>query len=236
MAAFQDADDKLGGESDKNMSKKAYEYPWSNFDAKRTQKAHGDIRSLLDNLINFAVPYMSTHFDSIHQIGARAMRPFRIKFLSEELKKGYSIRGNTFIGNAADKIDMILDSYPSMCWWMDSDGLVVDEVKPAIRPISAFDRIAGPLVVKHRKNGRLLDSSLSAIAAVLDAEGFKLKKFLEPAQLKPISAYNELHPRSAIKTFAKAAAHPKFVRSIRQRLCRAQARYHEFLRASEPSL
>jgi len=209
-------------------------YYGRHFDAKRTKNAHGNMRILQGNFVSLTLPAGSTHFDHLMEMSRSSLRPFPIKFLSEKLKEGQFIRGHVYFGKLGRQIEEILLNYPRLRWWLDKDGLVVDEPPFELGPLSDFDRIAGPLFVEHWKDGELSTSSLKLIASRLDEEGFQLKDNLQPAQWKPISEYNQKHSRVAIKTFAGAVRRPQFATSVRRRLYLARDRYKKALRPVEP--
>jgi len=210
------------------------EYYGQHFDARRTKDAHGDMGILQGNFVSLTLPAGSTRFDHLMEMSRSSHRPFPIKFLSEKLKEGQFIRGHVYFGKLGRQIEGILLNYPHLRWWLDKDGIVVDEPPFELGPLSDFDRIAGPLFIEHWKNDELSASSLESIASTLDAEGFQLKDNLQPAQWKPISEYNQKHSRVAIRTFAGAVRRPQFARSVRRRLYLARDRYKKALRPAEP--
>jgi hypothetical protein len=210
------------------------EYYGQHFDARRTKDAHGDMGVLHGNFVNLSMPVNSTHFDHLMEIGRSSNTPFPIKFLSDKLKELRYPRGRPYFGKTVDVIRGILLNYPYLRWWMEEDGLVVDEVSAELGPLSDFDRIAGALVVERLKNGKLSTTSLESIASKLDAEGFQLKRDLQPAQWKPISEYNQKHSRTPIKSFCAVVRRPQFVRILRRRLYVARDRYKKALRPAEP--
>lgn len=138
-----------------------------------------------------------------------------------------------YFGSPADQIQKILRNYPLLRWWMEQDGLVVDEVKAEEGLLSDFDRVAGSLVVEHWKDNGLSKSSPESIALRLDADGFLLKGNLQPARWKLISDYNQKHPRLAIKTFTGAVRRPLFAQGVRRRLYAARDCYKKAQRPAE---
>jgi hypothetical protein len=210
------------------------EYYGRHFDARRTKDAHGDMGVLRGNIVSLTMPAGSTHFDHLTEFGRSSLRPFSIKFLSEKLKEQPFVRGHVYFGKLGRQIEGILLNYPYLRWWLEEDGLVVDEARSELGPLSDFDRIAGPLVIEHTKGQKLSASAVAAIAVKLDREGFQLKQNLQLAQWKPISDYNQKHSRVAIKTFVEAVGRPQFVRSVRRRLYLARDRYNKALRPAEP--
>ncbi len=202
---------------------------WPRFDAKRTREAHGDLGLLLENLVNVSAPVGSSHFDRLHQFARAADRPFPVKSLSEKLRASVAPRGDTLFGKIGDKIEAIICNYPTLRWWMEVDGLVVDEVQDKLNELSQFDRVAGALLVKHWNAGRLAKQSLVEIAEALDREGFQLKGDLQPADWKQIAHHNQKHGRNAIGSFATAVADARFVRGVRRRLYLARKRYQKAL-------
>jgi hypothetical protein len=216
------------------MPRDQLEYYGQHFDARGTKDAHGDMGVLRGNFVNLSMPAKSTHFDHLMEIGRSSHKPFPIKFLSDKLRELQYPRGRSYLGKTVDVIRGILLNYPYLRWWMEEDGLVVDEVKVELGPLSDFDRVAGPLVVEHWENDKLSASSLEFIASRLDAEGFPLKGSLQPAQWEPIAVYNQKYSKSPIKTFSAALRQPRFVRSVRRRLYVARDRYLNALRPAEP--
>ena len=216
------------------MPRGQMEYYGRHFDVRRTNDTHGDMRVLQGNFVNLSMPAGSTHFDSLIEFCRSSVKPFPVKFLSEKLKEPQFIRGRVYSGKLGEQIQGILLNYPYLRWWMEKDGLVVDEARSEIGPLSDFDRIAGPLVLEHMKGDKLSASALVSIAAKLDAERFQLKQNLQPAQWKPISDYNQKYSKLAIKTFGDAVGRPQFVRSVRRRLYLARDRYKKALRPAEP--
>jgi hypothetical protein len=210
------------------------EYYGQHFDARRTKETNGDMGVLHGNVISLTMESGSTHFDDLMEISRSSYKPFPVKSLAGKLKEQQSIRGRVYFGHVGDVIQGILLNYPYLRWWMEKDGLVVDEARSEMGPLSDFDRIAGPLVLEHMTGDKLSASALASIAAKLDAEGFQLKQNLQPAQWKPISDYNQKYSKLAIKTFSDAVGRPQFVRSVRRRLYLARDRYKKALRPAEP--
>jgi hypothetical protein len=113
-----------------------------------------------------------------------------------------------------------------MRWWMATGGLVVDVVLPEAAPLAKFDREAGKLTCERTVGGQQLSAEvILEIVTLLDAAGFSLSTDLQPAQWKPIAAFNQKYARAAVKTFAAAASHPQFSRAVRRRLYVARDRY-----------
>ena len=195
------------------------------FDPRRTKDAHGDVSKLQGNPISLKVPPLSTHFDHIVEICRVSQKPIPIRFVCEKLKEFTFPRGNTYFGELVTVIEGIVANYPGLKWWLETEGLVVDEIQSALGSLPPFDRFAGPLVLRNLKGGKLSRAALAAIAAKLDAEGFLLSKDLQPAQRKPIAEYNRKFPQSPIKTFSAAIERPHLVRGIRRRLYVACDRY-----------
>jgi hypothetical protein len=207
---------------------------WVHFDAERSIKAPEYVRILERNSVNISLPQDSTHWDAIYAIAKKASHPFRVKFLSAHLKKHHAVRGQTCFGKAGDQIQKILDNYPTLRWWMQPDGLVVDEPKVDLTRLSLFDRFAGEQAHSRWTNEGLPKDSLLVIAKQLDAEDFKLNDCLQPAQWAPIAKYNQKYAREAIRTFEAAAQDSRFVRGIRRRLHLARDRYRKARRSVAP--
>lgn len=184
------------------------EYYGRQFDKRRTKDAHGDMGILRGNFVNMTLPAGSTHFDHLMEFSRSSEKPFPIKFLSEKLKERRFPRGHVYYGTLSRQIERVLLNYSYMRWWLEKDGLVVEEAKSELGPLSGFDRTAGPLVIEYWKDGELSTSSLKFIASRLDAEGFQLNGNLQPSQWKPILEYNQKHSKVAIKTFVGAAVRP----------------------------
>jgi hypothetical protein len=216
------------------MAKTQKQDYWNRFDALRTSGARGDVDVLRVNPVNLSVPASSSHFDHIIEISRSASTPFPIKSLSEKLNAHRSPRGRGYFGHVGDIIEQLMTNYPTLRWWIEADGLVVDEISSELGPLSAFDLHAGSMAVEHIKNGRLDKDSLLIIAEQLDARGFLLKENLQPAQWRPIAEYNQKHSRTPIRTFAKAVNNPKFSRGVRRRLYVARDRYKMAHRPAEP--
>jgi hypothetical protein len=100
-------------------------------------------------------------------------------------------------------------------------------VGPDTSQLSEFDRTTGKLAYDRTQNGRLSADAVRQIAEELDAAGFILKEGLQTAQWRPIAEYNKKYAKKAVKTFAAAAANPKFVRCIRRRYYVARERYRK---------
>jgi hypothetical protein len=200
---------------------------WSQFDQKRTRETGGTADVLLDNIVSLTMPAGSSHREAVEHIACQASKPFPIVSISKLLDENKSLRGRVYYGDAGQQIDKILHNYPRMRWWMEKDGLVIDAVPLSANRLSDFDQKAGKLVCEGTTDGKLSADSVRQIAAGLDAAGFSLSESLQPAQWKPIADHNRKHAKSAIKTFAAAVSHPKFVRSIRLRLYVARERYQK---------
>lgn len=134
------------------MPRGPLEYYGRHFDARRTKDTHGDMGVLYGNFVNLSMPAGSTHFDHLMEIGRSSDRPFPIKFLSEKLKELEFVRGCVYFGRLGNQIQKILLNYPYLRWWIEEDGLVVDEARSELGPLSDFDRIAGLLVIEHMKD------------------------------------------------------------------------------------
>jgi hypothetical protein len=169
----------------------------------------------------------SSHREHVEQIARVASKPFPVVSISKLLDEKRSLRGTVYFGDAGRQIDLILHNYPGMRWWMEKDGLVIDIVPHDANRLSEFDRKAGQLVCDGTRAGRLSADVLREIAAELDAAGFSLLENLQPAQRKPIAAFNQKYAKAAVKTFASAASHRKFSRAVRRRLYVARDRYRK---------
>jgi len=62
------------------------------------------------------------------------------------LKEPLYVRGCVYFGQAGGQIQKIMMNYPTLRWWMEADGLVIDEPTAEIGPLDSFDRFAGELV------------------------------------------------------------------------------------------
>jgi hypothetical protein len=207
---------------------------WPHFDAERSIKAPEYVRSLERNPVSISLPEDSSHWDAVHAIAGHANCPLPVKHVSDVLKEHRAIRGRSCFGDVGDQIEKILNNYPTLRWWMESEGLVIDKPKVDLAPLLPFDRFAGALVHSSWTNGRLPKGSLMAIAQQLDTEKFKLRDCLQPAQWVPISKCNQKYASKAIQTFEAAARHHIFVRQIRRRLYLARDRYRRAHRPKAP--
>jgi hypothetical protein len=218
------------------MPGKQAQFYGRHFDAQRTKDSRGDVGLLSGNVVNLTMPSGSTDRDSLMEFSRSAHRPFRAKFLNEKLKDIPYIRGRVFSGSLANAIETVLLNYPLLRWWLEEDGLVVDEARSELGSISEFDRVAGALVVKHSEDGKLSAQALELIAKTLDQGGIKLKENLQPKQWKGISDYNQKYSKAPIRTFAAAVGRPQFSRSVRRRLYVARDHYKNALRHAKPIL
>ncbi len=211
-----------------------YEYYGPHFDAQRTKDARGDLGVLRYNHVNKSVPAGSTHIDALELICSICTRPILVKRLSEKLTEYRYIRGATYFGEIGDIIADIVGNYPLLRWWLERDGLVVEEARSELGPLRHFDRLAGSLYLKHECDGKLPSAALDLIVKALDEESFKLKDHLQPAQWELISTFNQRNSRSPVKTFTEAVARPQFERMVRRRLYLARDRYKKALRPATP--
>lgn len=207
---------------------------WRHFDAQRTKTAGGDANCLVQNLVSLCMPPDSTHWDHVYAIANGAYQPFKVKFVAERLKEHHAIRGRPFFGHAGDKIQEILLNYPTLRWWMEADGLVIDEPVAEVGRLEEFDRFAGELVTAKWTGERLAEHDFIDIAKRLDERGFALNACLQRAQWKPIAVHNQKFAQKAIKTFEAAAKDRRFSRSIRRRLYLARNRYRKAQRPVDP--
>jgi hypothetical protein len=194
------------------MPKGRIEYYGPHFDGQRTRATRGDVDILRGNFVSLTMLAGSTDFEALLEIGRSSREPFRVKFLSEKLRAKAYIRGRVFFGRLPDVIAKVLLEYPLLRWWIEEEGLVVDEARPELGPLSDFDRIAGALIIEHSRRGKVSAQALKSIAIRLDETEFGLRENLQPAQWKPISEYNQKYSRAPIKTFAAAVAYPREAR------------------------
>ena len=207
---------------------------WKHFDAQRTKAMRGETNCLLEGHVSLSMPSNSTHWDHIHAIADQCGRPFKVKFVSDRLKDHRAIRGRVFFGYAGNQIQQIMVNYPTLRWWMEADGLVIDEPSGEIGALEEFDRVAGELVISKWTDKRLSKDDFITIAKQLDEKGYKLSSNLQKAQWEPIAAYNQKYARKAIRTFEAAANDARFARSIRRRLYLARDRYRKAIRPVTP--
>jgi hypothetical protein len=207
---------------------------WRHFDAHRTKDARGDAGMLVQNPVNLSAEAGSTHWDHVYAIASSALRPFKVKSVSERLKELIFVSGRVYFGHAGDQIQKIMMNYPTLRWWMDADGLVIAEPAAELGPLDPFDRFVGELVALKWKQNRLCTDDFLEITKQVDAKGFELKPCLQPAQWKLIAEYNQKFARNAIRTFEAAASNAKFTRSIRRRLYVARDRYEKVKRLVAP--
>lgn len=212
------------------MPKRRKHYFGAQFDERRTKEGRGDMTLFLDNLTSLSVEAGSTHFDHLLAIAHTSDKPFPVKYLHPKLKETQSLRGVTYFKNLSGVIEGILLNHPSMRWWMEADGLVVDEVPPELDSLSPFDRIVGPLSIQLQQNGRLSRDAINSISSELDAKGFKLKEHLQRQEREDVAAHNRKRTGNQIVSFASAAKSRDFHKSMRRSIYRARDRYKEALR------
>jgi hypothetical protein len=198
---------------------------WDHFDQKRTREAGGRIDSRLHGIVSSALPAGTSRREHVERLIREAREPFSAVYISPLLDELRFIRGVTYFGYAGRQIDQIVSNYPGMRWWMAKDGLVIDVVPDEAERLSEFDRRAGQLVCDGTQAGRLFEDVVRKIAAELDAAGFSLLENLQPAQRKPIAAFNQKYAKRAVKSFSAAASHRQFGRAVRRRLYVARDRY-----------
>jgi hypothetical protein len=138
-------------------------------DARRTNASNGDLHALITNFTNLTMESGSSPFDALMAFGRSSHKPFAIKFLSETLKEPKYIRGAGFFGHTVNQIDRLVRQYPYLRWWIEKEGLVVDQPPAELGPISDFDRLAGALFIEHASPGKLTRASLLLIARELDS-------------------------------------------------------------------
>jgi hypothetical protein len=109
------------------MPKGKIEYYGPHFDGQLTRATRGDVDILRGNFVSLTMLAGSTDFEALLEIGRSSREPFRVKFLSEKLRAKAYIRGRAFFGRLPDVIAKILLEYPLLRWWIEEEGLVVDE-------------------------------------------------------------------------------------------------------------
>jgi hypothetical protein len=200
---------------------------WSRFMPNRSIKDRATLESLLGSNVSLSVPGPATLQEQVIQIANLATNPLAVGSLCDELNNVKLSRGSTYSDSLGNILDEIAENFPNMRWWITERGLNMAIVPPD-EVLDYFDSFAGELCITHWKDG-LSEESLKFIAEALDTKAAERKwKFLdsfEPAARKKIAAYNKQNSRRPIETFERAAAHPRFVRLVRQRLYRARARF-----------
>lgn len=199
------------------------------FDVLRSKESKGDLFILFENHVNTAVPSGSSELDVLVAIASKSIEPFQIKFLSERLRVVEYARGRTVSGQTIQEIEKILSNHPELRWWMTEDGLVVDEVAPALDSLSRFDRIVGPLSVQLAVDGALSKEAVYSIAQQLDGNGFKLKEHLQPKEWEAVVEHNRKR-NGKIESFSSAAKNFSLVRYVRRSIYYARDRYNKALR------
>jgi len=199
------------------------------FDERRTKEGWGEIKVLLDNPTNSHIESGSTHYDHLLAIARDSHKPFPIKYLNPKLKETAFPRGRAYFGFVFDQIEKVLINYPELRWWLEGNGLVVDEVPPTLDSLSHFDRIVGPLSVELLQNGRLSRDAVNSIAQTIDANGFKLKKILQPKEWEEVVAQNRRRTGNKIVTFTDAAKCPTLHELVRHTIYRARKEYKDAL-------
>jgi hypothetical protein len=200
---------------------------WGRFVASRSARGEAAFQLLVGNLVSLSIPGQTTPREQIIQIANRATNPIAVESLSDELSAIKPIRGCTYFDSFGNIVDRLAENFPNMRWWISEKGLNMANLPPE-ETLNYFDSFAGELCVKHWKD-RLSRGALMIIATELDTKALEMKwAFLdsfEPAARKKIVDYNQKHSRSAIKTFERAAADPRFSRLVRRRLYRARERF-----------
>jgi hypothetical protein len=209
----------------KTKSSKLRRFSWFRFDPRKTREAGGTIDFMLRAHVSLTMHAGSTHREDLEQMARTASQPFSIVSVPQVLDERKSLRGTVYFGEVGTQIDKIARNYQDMRWWMEKGGLVVDRVPPKAVRLSEFDRKAGKLTCERTVNGKLSAEAIVEVAAQLDAAGFILRENLQPAQWKPIAAFNQKYAKSAVKSFTAAASHSKFNRAVRRRLYTARDRY-----------
>lgn len=198
---------------------------WGRFDEKRTRDTGGNPAILHRNLVSISIAAGSSHYEEVEQIASAANEPVPVASISKLLDGKRSLRGTVYLGDVGSEIDKIVRNYAGMRWWMEKNGLVIDVAPHNANSLSEFDRMAGKLAYDGTVDGKLSTAVVSKIAAELDAAGFLLLENLQPAQRKTVCEFNQKYARSAVKTFAAAAVHKRFSRTVRRRLYVARDRY-----------
>ncbi len=199
------------------------------FDEGRTKEGRGDMTVFVDNFANISAEAGSTHFDHLVALGRSSKPPLTIKRLSPKLKEPQFPRGGAYFGYLIDQIEKILLNHPELRWWMEEDGLVVDEVPPVLDALSHFERIVGPLSAEHLQNGRLSRDAVNSIAQTLDAKGFTLKEHLQPKEWAQVVAHNRRRTGNKIVNFTTAAKSHAVQELVRQSIYRARTAFKKAL-------
>lgn len=213
------------------MPRRRKQHPFgTQFDEKRTKEGRGDIKVFLDNYTNTHIEAESTHYDHLLAIARDSDKPFPIKYLNPKLKETAFPRGKTYFGFVFDQIEKVLINYPELRWWMEADGLFVDDAPPELESLSHFDRIVGPLSVQLLQNGRLSRDAVNSIAQTIDANGFTLKERLQPKEWEEVVAHNRRRTGNKIVTFTKAANSPALHELVCHTIYRARKNYKKAFR------
>jgi hypothetical protein len=153
--------------------------------------------------------------------------PFAIESLGEQLDVGRLPRARVYFGVLGDILEGIAQNVPNMRWWVSDKGLNMAIVPPE-EMLPTFDAIAAELCNRIWTTPKLSKTDLQLIALELDQKTATMAgEFLDrfpPSARAILAEYNQKNARVAIKTFATAAANPRFAGLFRRRLYRARER------------
>jgi hypothetical protein len=193
----------------------------------RSMRDRATLELFLGSLVSLSTRGPTTLRENVIQIANGAANRLPVESLCDELNNVKLSRGSTYFNSLGNILDGIAENFPNMRWWISERGLNMAIVPPD-EMLNYFDSFAGELCIRHWKDG-LSEENLKFITEALDAKAAEMKwKFLdsfEPAARKKIAEYNKKDSGRPIKTFEQAAAHPRFVRLVRQRLYRARERF-----------
>jgi hypothetical protein len=95
-------------------------------------------------------------------------------------------------------------------------------------PLSVFESTVGKLMVQSRMTcptKYLPQAEIVRLAGFLDDKGLSVRDNLEREAGRKLAKYNQLHPRTAIRSWRTALSHPQFRRAVRKRFSRTEEKF-----------
>lgn len=183
--------------------------------------------------ISFAMKCPCTFADVIREIAR--IRNLRVEGLPPEWES-IDIPGqlrsewNGLVhGSAREKVKTLTGFFPSVQWRITRGVLQFGSVGNAGKPLSKFDKIAGPKM-DEIKSGRLTSAQWEKIGLALDARNFKPVDSIEPSYLKKLEALYQGQdniPRTFQEALAPGRDNTLLRRAAKQRIHRAKKRWEE---------
>lgn len=169
---------------------------------------------LCDNPVSQSLPRAWPYRQLIEVVCSQSNPPLTLACLSPKLESLRAPRGYTALGQVADNIERIADSF-ALRWWIDEKGLTIDSL--VLEP--TFLIMATRLMAEHYGDNKLSDADLGTIARKLDEAGFPLLENLQPGQRARLALYNQRNPHKKLMTFQEAVKlRPSGNRAVRRKL------------------